>query len=397
MRALETAVSGVVQRHEALRTRITVRKGIPIQHVTDAHGGVLRVHELSGLPRSRQDVEVNTYITDAITDVADYGVDELCFIGLIRLGDNESRLVVALDHMISDGASISIIREELAMAYAQSVTGEGLSLPPVKMQFPDYAAWQRADLEEHLMRQARNCDHWRRTRFPEDKTHIAERADGWGTVEVILAQNTKMLLKRWARARQTSIVMAVLTAYIALVLRWCDVSKAIFQVMSDGRVSSLIERAVGYFAFPLYLNVEIGPRETLLDILDIVTAGYCNACEHPDFSYCHAKADRPGFTHNTSFNWLPKTEWVRDSRAARSETIMYSDVAFENPLLQSLDVDHEPSIVLNESESAVAGQILFPMTRFSAATMKRFARNFAGFVDALIRRPATDIHDIEIV
>ena len=56
-------------------------------------------------------------------------------------------LLVSMHHSITDGLSITIMKTELAEAYAAACSGAQPSWQPLPVQFADYAAWQRSHLQ----------------------------------------------------------------------------------------------------------------------------------------------------------------------------------------------------------------------------------------------------------
>ncbi len=56
---------------------------------------------------------------------------------------DENVALVTLHHIVSDGASMEVFVRELGSAYAALAAGETPSLPPLPLQYADYAVWQR--------------------------------------------------------------------------------------------------------------------------------------------------------------------------------------------------------------------------------------------------------------
>jgi condensation domain-containing protein len=51
-------------------------------------------------------------------------------------------IVCAMHHIVSDGWSMSVLIKELVELYAAGAAGRPSALPPVPLQYTDYAAWQ---------------------------------------------------------------------------------------------------------------------------------------------------------------------------------------------------------------------------------------------------------------
>ena len=62
---------------------------------------------------------------------------------LVRLGRDRHALVEASHHIISDGPSWNVFLQDLAHLYEAHLHGEEPSLPPLDIQYADYALWER--------------------------------------------------------------------------------------------------------------------------------------------------------------------------------------------------------------------------------------------------------------
>lgn len=80
-------------------------------------------------------------------------------------------------HIVSDGWSLGVLVRELSSLYRAFVAGEDDPLPPLAIQYPDYAAWQRQWLSgERLSNQAQ---YWR-SNLSDAPARLALRRTGRG-------------------------------------------------------------------------------------------------------------------------------------------------------------------------------------------------------------------------
>jgi hypothetical protein len=63
---------------------------------------------------------------------------------LLRTGPDEHVLSLVVHHIAADGWSLRILWGELATLYAAHAEGRPPLLPPLPIQYADWAAWQRA-------------------------------------------------------------------------------------------------------------------------------------------------------------------------------------------------------------------------------------------------------------
>jgi hypothetical protein len=395
--ALRETVAEMVRRHEALRTRIILCDGVPMQEIAPSAECDFRIEDLTQLAESLREVEVKRTIEQLILEPIDVAVGPLFGARLVKLSDQEHVLVVAMEHIVSDGFSLNILMRDIQLAYAQAAAGRAFSLPAIPVRFADFAIRQHsasraADSTVYWSQRLSGCQ---RLRFPEQRAPDEARS-GWATVSVKIGKDVRARLIEWARARRTTLVMSTFTAYVALVFRWCNVTDAVFRYQSHGRDSSKLENTIGFFAFPLYLRIQTEEGDRFTDLMRRVTEEYCNASAHADLSYIVSDAPRPEFTLNSSFNWLPQRSVPigvgSDARAER--TLTCSPVRFAHPMLRDLESDREPSFLFIEEDDEIVVEIYFPQSLFSIDGMERLGRNLAVFIDDLLRHPEGRVRDV---
>lgn len=398
--ALQNSIAAVVRRHDALRTRIVVIDGVPMQEVADSVDFELEISNLTDFTESLREAEVTRLIESQILQPIDVAVDPLFGARLLKLRDDEHVLIMTMEHMISDGVSRNILLQDLFTIYTQALKSQDFSLPKIPVQFADYAVWQRNTdaswIEKHGAYWNKSLAECQRLRFPDDAISAIASEPGWGIIPVLIGTELKTELREWCRLRRTTLVMSVFTAYVGLVLRWCNASEAIIQYQSDGRVSPEIQNTIGLFASVLYIRAKILEEDNFIDLLSRVTDQYCKAYEHADFSYFAAQVPRPQIARSSAFNWVPQGSKFDSFRS--EDGLTCSPVKFVHPMARDMDVDAEPSIELFETENdEIAGGVWFPLNRFSVETMERLERNFLVFIRALLRQPEGRVRDILLV
>jgi hypothetical protein len=395
--ALQESIAEIVRRHDALRTRIVFTDEGPIQEISQAGNCKLELDDLTELPEGLREAEVSRSIEKQILDPIDVSSDPLFAVRLLKLYDDEYVLIVAMEHMISDAFSLNILLRELSDAYTQKLKGRASSLPVIPVQFSEYAVCQSNSLKSWLQKHGA---YWserliacQRVGFPYDKSSPTKTRVGWGIVPVRIGIDLKAELREWSRLRRTTLVMSVFTAYVGLVMRWCNASECTIQYQSDGRVSPETQNTIGYFASLLYLRVVLLENDSLVDLMNRVTEEYCTAYEHSDFSYFAAQNPRPGISRSSSFNWVPQGPKI--DRFGSEDEIACSPINFVRPMTRNMELDGEPSILLFDTDGdETVGEVGFPLSRFSVDTMERFGRNFLVFVRALLRQPAGLVKDV---
>ena len=395
---LRESLRKVIDRQEALRTRIVMEQGDPTQQIDNSIEVALEVEDLSGMPQGAREEEARHRVEDLIIQPIDLARGPLAGFRLMKVGDEEHVLGIALEHIISDAYSMGLLLRELFTLYADLQDGDISRLPPVGMSFADYARWQRGPqsdwIETHGPYWRERLGGCRRLRFPDDPAVLANPQEGWGKVGVHIDRELKFALRQWARAHRTTIVLGVLSAYVAVVLRWCECPDAVFQYQTDGRSLPGTESTIGFLAAELFLRVGIAPHQRFSDLLASLTQEYCKATEHADYSYIAAQVPEPAFARNPRFNWVPQAGPMSIPNSSGSQLLRCASVPIDPPLRHVAQWDAEPSLLLYDQAETVSGAIFFPLERLTMGTMQLFQRNLMTFIRELARDPNQRIADI---
>jgi hypothetical protein len=391
-RLLRDSIRALIAAQNALRIRICVRDGVPLQAVDDAVDFELVAKDLTSLSDRERAATIERCLERLILGPWPQSGGALFGINLLAIGHDEHVLIVAIDHMISDAASMGIFLRDLFAGYSAGVRAGHPTVPSPEVQFLQFAAHQRRGLthwlDEHGSYWNKRLAGCRRVGFPKGEGPVQPEKVGWSYVSLRLDPECTQRLRRWAKVHRTTLAMSVFTAYVALVMRYCDVSDMVVQYQSNGRLLSGVENTIGFFATVLLLRVELRESDSFVDLLTRLTQEYCHADEHADHSWLEAQSPRPDFAYNTAFNWVPASSSlaprVPDSASSELEVV---SVPFDHPVLRQLRKDAEPSILLYEKDQEVTGGVYFPVSRHSRRAMALLAQNFVRFVESLLSQP----------
>ncbi len=138
--ALTEALNDVIVRHEPLRTNFDEREGVPYQLVHPFLRLELPVVEIT---EGRLDETVAQLRRHVFTPES----GPLIKATLLALGSDMHVLVVLVHHIVSDHASLGIFFDDLISAYRGRLEGKPPQWAALRIQFVDYALWQRDALE----------------------------------------------------------------------------------------------------------------------------------------------------------------------------------------------------------------------------------------------------------
>jgi amino acid adenylation domain-containing protein len=142
--ALAACVEAVARRHEILRTAFRLTDGEAYQVVADQSPVRLEILDLTDMPSGQGTDQALQLGRQACLEPFDLAHLPLARARIIRVADELRLIALVAHHMVCDGSSLDVLLQELSIlysAYRRHVEGD---LPSVRLQYGDFAAWQRS-------------------------------------------------------------------------------------------------------------------------------------------------------------------------------------------------------------------------------------------------------------
>ncbi len=266
--ALRTALTGLVARHEALRTLGSFRTagaGEWRQEVLRPRPVELPEEDLLARlgPAAQAAAEGERLAAETAAVPFDIRAELAPVFRLLRTGRDRRALLFVLHHAACDGWSVSVLLRELAALYRAAATGAPHGLAESVPQPREYARWQR----EHSRTQDRGrlVDYWARQLegapfampLPLDRPRPKELSGAGDVVLFTVERNVRAGVEAMARRHRTTpfvVTAAALARLIGKVTEEPDVVLAIsyanrerreFEALAACTVSSFTLRVRG--------------------------------------------------------------------------------------------------------------------------------------------------------
>jgi amino acid adenylation domain-containing protein len=274
--ALCGALGDAVRRHGALRTRFPVRDGQPVQEVLPEWDLPVELLDAS-------QEEASAVAAARIAAPFDLAAAPPVRATLIRLDAGDHVLCVVAHHLVADDISIGILSAEVAAGYAARLAGGRLDLPPLPVQYAEYAREERAASDagrvEALRYWAERLAGIRPLDLPTDRPRPATPTTGGGTESLGSAQAAADI-RTLSRAGRTTGFMTSLAAYLALLGLYSGQDDIAVGSPVDTRDRTELEPLVGFFLDTVVLRGDLSGDPTMRDLLARVKATLIAAHEH---------------------------------------------------------------------------------------------------------------------
>ncbi|MFJ5631809.1 amino acid adenylation domain-containing protein [Streptomyces goshikiensis] len=315
--ALHQACGDLIARHESLRTVVEQDSSGELRQRVMPPSVLERFTE-----RTVGDAEtdrVREFIAE-ITDVP-FAPDRLprLAVGLLhggaQPGGKTSRVVLSLDHLVSDQHSLDLLQRELSGLYAARLNGTVAELPE-PVQFGDAVAVAPDEEDGFAARHTADLAFWRErlagVRQRLDLPHRAPRRglpDHRGAdVVVDLGRRSSLELDRVCREEHITIATLAMSAYARALTAWTGGDSVLVGVPMSGRETDEQHEAVGFFMRTVPVRLDVPSGANTRDVLRPVADAVVEAAEHmtPTFEeiVAHVAADRAPDVHPLFQVWF---------------------------------------------------------------------------------------------
>ncbi|GAB1334039.1 hypothetical protein ACE1SV_06290 [Streptomyces sp. E-15] len=398
--AWQQALDDLVARHEVLRTALTESDGRPVQQVCDPVAVPLHWEPAPGAGDERFRLEaVRRAAVSLATRRFDLARPPLLRAGVWELADDDHVVLLALHHAVTDGWSKGVLLDELARHYAARRSGRSASLPPLPVQYADFAVWQRdrADsgaLEPQLAYWERTLDGAPVLELPTDRPRPAAFTGRGGAVEVDLPAHLVERVDSWARERGASRFMVLLAVAQAVLARWTGQHDVCVGTPVAGRGRLELEPLVGFFVNTVVLRTDLSGRPTFAGLVDRVREVVLGAFDHQEVPFERVvERLRPerDMSRNPLFQVMVD---VQDASTGGSGLPGLDTADFHLPW-GSAKFDLTATFVVRPDRFSV--NVEYAADLFDPATATRFAEHLGRLLDTLLADPATRVDEAPLL
>ncbi len=400
--ALEATLDRVIARHENLRTTFIGVDGTPVQRIANDARCTLADHDLAALDADAREAAVEALAVEEARTPFDLATGPLIRGRLLRLGEREHVLLVTLHHIVSDGWSTGVLVREVCALYAAFRAGRSDPLPPLAIQYADYAAWQRARLQGDGLQQ--QVAYWREhlagapalLALPTDRSRPAVQSYAGDRVPLELSSELAAGLRALAQRHGATTFMTMMAGWSALLALLSGQQDLVVGCPVANRRRAEVEPLIGFFANTLALRVELGADPTVAELIAqtraTTLAGYANQ-DLPFEQVVEALQPERSMSYSPVFQVLLSVANAQPGRGAVS--LAGLDVEALEPARQTTQFDLV--LTLSDSTEGLVGNLVYATDLFERATVERIVAQLERVLAAMVADDATRVSRLPLL
>jgi amino acid adenylation domain-containing protein len=383
----ERCLTEIVNRHESLRTTFTSVEGQPVQVIAPRASIPLTVVDLRDRPAEQRAPAAARLASAQAGEPFDLARGPLLRTALLQLDDAEYLFLLTVHHIVSDGWSLGILGRELEALYPAFATGRPSPLPPLPIQYGDFAVWQRkrlqgATLDAHLA-------YWRDAlagapvlELPTDRPRPATQTFRGAAFSRVYPAALLHSLRELGHVEDATLFMTLLAGFELLLARYSGQDDVVVGVPVANRQRVELESVVGFFVNTLALRARIGQDLTVRELLRQVRQTAIDAYAHQDLPFerlVETLAPRRDLSRNPVFQVMFQLFAAQGTGAppAVRPTI---DVA-------ATTSKFDLTVHLMECAEGLYARFEYSTDLFDAATIETLADRYARLLEAMALRP----------
>ena len=398
--ALESSLGEIIQRHDALRTVFPDVGGRPTQVIEPPRADTITLVDLRQLPRHERNAEANRLSRVEAQRPFDLADGPLYRVSLFRLDDRHWVLLIVLHHIVADAWSLGILQTELMTLYRARVTGTGAELPPLDIQYPDYARWQRQSLANEVLES--HLTYWRERlggrvpllELPTDRPRPAIRTFQGATVTHDLPRALADAVAELGRRQDVTLFMTLLAAFKILLFRYTEQPDIVIGSPVADRTRVETEPLIGCFVNTLVLRTDLAGRPSVRALLTRIRETTLGAYAHQELPFEKlVEALRP----------------ERDLGHAPLFQIMFGLQNVPTPVLElpgmtvtPLDIDAgaarvDLTVLCAETPAGLRTWWEYNTDLFDAGTIHRMIGHFGAILEGMTRNPEQLVDELPML
>ena len=396
-RLLQRALDAVVRRHETLRTTLTEIDGEVFQRIAADGVFTLDQVDLRDIAESARAAEVLRQAHDCVTASFDLETGPLARARLLRLADEEHLLLITMHHTICDGWSLDLLVREIAARFGKYAAGDQYDLPPLPLQYADYARWQNERL--HAGALGEQVAYWQQNlrgaadllALPADRPRLPQQSHRGASAELRIGGELAAGLRALARRYGLTLTMTLYAAWAILLARLSGQADIVIGMPVAARRRVELEPIIGLFVNTLAVRLSVEVDSSATEILKRAKLALLGAYANQDAPFEQVvEALQPARTLSHS----PIFQVMLAPRGSICEPTRAGGVLFTVEDVPLHAAQFDLTLFVREAEDGILASAVYATDLFDASTVERWMDCFRVLLGGLLRDPERRVSEL---
>ena len=388
----EQAFKLLIERHEPLRTVFVDTAQGPMQIISKAADFKIQLTDLSALTGVKQDQAVDNIANEHAAQPFDLSCDFMLRSTFLKLDQEQGVLLLNMHLIASDGWSLSILSREFFILYQTIVEGKTNPLPPLAIQYADYAHWQQENLQGEVFES--QLAYWEHQLAevpqvhglmldkprPKSKEYVGVNVSGQLSADVATS------LQQLAQKYQLTPFMLLHAALALILSRHSDSNDIIIATPVANRKQAELEPLIGFFVNTLVLRVDTGYTqldEYLAHVRKVHLDGQAN--QDIPFEQLVERLNIPRSTAHTPLFQIMLTTDTDYGLSKSNDTESFSGAGISLSVLQSkiIKSDFDLELNISISDEGVLTKWIYDKSLFTQEHVEQINEHLSCLLTAL--------------
>lgn len=394
------ALKLTARRHDTLRTTFELRSGRPAQIVAEEPEATLPVVDLQGLGGRIGEDEAQRVVDRIARRPFSLSDSPPWRALLVRVAEDDHVFMTVMHHIISDTWTTGVFFREMVGHYKALLEGGEAVVPELPVQYGDYAAWQRRELEGGSLEQ--QLEYWVEhfegapslLALPLDRPRPAVQTFRGGRITLVLPKSLTDRLKELSGRQEATFFMTLMAAYQTLLFRYTGERDVLVGTPMANRDRVELENLIGLFVNTLVLRTGFQGDPSFRALLNQVRATTLEGLSHHDVPF-ERVVEELSLERDTSRN--PLFQVLFAFQNVPIPKLVAEGLTLERFEFQETTARLELELDLQEMPYGFVGWLGYNADLFDGATVERMARNFRVLLEAVAEDPDVGVDALPLL
>ena len=398
--AFDYAWRKIVERHEVFRTCFTEVEGEVYQKILLPEAWKINYVDAS----SWSEEQLQIWTSNEVGTPFDLSKDYMIRIHVLKISENRTGLVILYHHIAIDGWSLAIVQDEFLELYEAYRMNREPQLPPLKIQYADYALWQNNHLHGELLdKKLEWWQHYLKGVVPLDlpidypRPPVQSTRGAYHSFSITGPLREK-LYSLAARERAT-LFMVLLAGFKVLLYKYTGQTDICVGTPVANRTRKELEKVIGFFINSLVLRSDLNGNPSFHQCLVQLKKNALKAYQHQDVPV-DLIVEKVVKQRDVSIRPLFQVLFILQNLPAGEEeeaSKIGEDVEVEFHGIGSDIAKFDLSFIATETPTEINIGIEYCSDLFKSSTIAGMATHYIELMSAIVRNPDLGIDSLKML